>query len=496
MPSTIDDVIDGVSTSMAVKVPCRVATTGPITLSGEQTIDGVAVVTGNRVLVKDQADDTENGIYVASTTAWSRAKDFDGNRDVTEGTLVKVNNGTVGQGFWYVSTTGTITIGTSSIEFAQASSTLAVVSAFWQVVLQLSTAALSRAALSVYSISESVAAFVGLSGDQTIAGVKTFSSKPVLPATTPTGNEAASATFVASQVSVLPQGRLTLTTAVPVTTADVTAGTTIYYTPYQGNKVPIYDGSTLVATAFTELSQAISDATKSPAAVAADKVYDLFVWNDSGTLRCTRGPAWTNDTTRGYTLTMTNGVLLNTSTITNGPAALRGTYVGTIRSDSSSQINDSAAKRHVWNTYNRVTRSLQNALETANSWSYSTGTIRQANANAANQLDYVCGLAEDAVSAVVSCIWEDSGSAGTAAGLVFIGVDSTTTNSAQQMAAPVNAGANIRAVSTATYRGIPGIGRHYLAWLERGNTSATTTWYGDASNAAIYQSGISGTMRS
>lgn len=293
----------------------------------------------------------------------------------------------------------------------------------------------------------------------------------------------------------IPQGRVTLTTGVPVTTTAVTSATTVYYTPYQGDKVPIYNGTSFTATTFAELSQATTDSTKSPAAVAADKVYDLFVWDDSGTLRCTRGPAWTNDTTRGYTLTMTNGILLNTSTITNGPGALRGTYVGTIRSDSSSQINDSTAKRHVWNTYNRVTRAMQCALETANSWTYSTATYRQANANTANQLDYVCGLAEDQVDANVFATWADSGAADTATGIVGVGVDTTTSSSAQQMTTPTNPEANIVSLSTARYGGVPGVGRHYLAWLERGNTSGTTTWYGDKNAPTLFQSGISGTVR-
>ena len=101
-----------------------------------------------------------------------------------------------------------------------------------------------------------------------------------------------------------PGGRITLTSATPVMGSSVAGATTVYYTPYAGNIVPIYDGTNMIATVVAEVSQATTDSTKSPAAVAASKIYDLFVWNDSGTIRCTRGPAWTNATTRGYTLTM------------------------------------------------------------------------------------------------------------------------------------------------------------------------------------------------
>lgn len=107
----------GSPSSLAWKQPCRVATTASITLSGLQTIDGVALAEGDRVLVKNQSTASENGIYVAATTAWARATDFDGNRDVVRGTLVRVHSGSSAQGWYEVSTADPITIGTSNISF-------------------------------------------------------------------------------------------------------------------------------------------------------------------------------------------------------------------------------------------------------------------------------------------------------------------------------------------------------------------------------------------
>lgn len=119
MTSTLTERINGIQTSAAWKLPCRVATTANITLSGTQTIDGVAVVADDRVLVKDQTDTTENGIYLASATEWTRAEDFDGNRDVVTGTLIYVHSGTAGGEVVYVLTTsGDIVIGTSNITFS------------------------------------------------------------------------------------------------------------------------------------------------------------------------------------------------------------------------------------------------------------------------------------------------------------------------------------------------------------------------------------------
>jgi hypothetical protein len=107
----------GLTTSVAVKAPVRTASTANITLQGLQTVGGVSVVAGDRVLVKDQSDTTQNGIYTASTSTWLRAADFDGARDATHGTLVLANIDN-GQGLlWQLTTADPVTIGTSSIIF-------------------------------------------------------------------------------------------------------------------------------------------------------------------------------------------------------------------------------------------------------------------------------------------------------------------------------------------------------------------------------------------
>ncbi|MEO0449107.1 MAG: sialate O-acetylesterase [Pseudomonadota bacterium] len=74
--------------------PCRVATTTSITLSGTQTIDGISVVSGDRVLVKNQTNAAENGVWVASGSAWTRAVDLNGGEDIISGTVLVVTEGT------------------------------------------------------------------------------------------------------------------------------------------------------------------------------------------------------------------------------------------------------------------------------------------------------------------------------------------------------------------------------------------------------------------
>jgi len=67
--------VDTVAQGLDVKASVLVGTTANITLSGAQTIDGVSVVAGDRVLVKNQTTQADNGIYVAASGAWARSAD-------------------------------------------------------------------------------------------------------------------------------------------------------------------------------------------------------------------------------------------------------------------------------------------------------------------------------------------------------------------------------------------------------------------------------------
>ena len=103
-----------------IKAPVRAATTANITLTGEQTVDGVACVTDDRVLVKNQTTASENGIWVVDTGAWSRAKDFNGVYDAVNGTMIRVNEGTTNaDALFIVDTVDPFTIGTTSLSFSR-----------------------------------------------------------------------------------------------------------------------------------------------------------------------------------------------------------------------------------------------------------------------------------------------------------------------------------------------------------------------------------------
>lgn len=117
----------GYSGDAAIKLPCRVATNASITHYGLQTIDNIVIVDGDRVLDKDNSDQKLRGIWVASSSDWIRATDFDGSRDAVNGTLIIVNEGLLsGSSVYKLSSANPIIIGSSSLIFIfQSPATLA-----------------------------------------------------------------------------------------------------------------------------------------------------------------------------------------------------------------------------------------------------------------------------------------------------------------------------------------------------------------------------------
>jgi phage-related tail fiber protein len=100
----------------------NVATTANITLSGLQTIDGIAVTAGQRVLVKNQTTGTENGVYVAGTGAWTRATDLATGDDAAAISLFVQQGTTNGDyGFLCINNTGSATVGTDALTFTVSS---------------------------------------------------------------------------------------------------------------------------------------------------------------------------------------------------------------------------------------------------------------------------------------------------------------------------------------------------------------------------------------
>lgn len=112
----VDNAVVGIDWKASVKV----ATNSDITLSGEQTIDGVAVAVGDRVLVKSQSTPSENGVYEVKAGAWSRTSDADTGTELTASFAVFVEQGTVNaDSGWVLTTDGAVTVGTTALTFVQ-----------------------------------------------------------------------------------------------------------------------------------------------------------------------------------------------------------------------------------------------------------------------------------------------------------------------------------------------------------------------------------------
>lgn len=271
-------------------------------------------------------------------------------------------------------------------------------------------------------------------------------------------------------------GRLTLTTAVPITTADVTAATTLYWTPYKGGQCALYDGTYWTLRSFTELSIAVPATTS--------QMYDVWLYDSSGTLALEL-LAWTNDTTRATALTTQNGVYVKTGATTRR-------YLGSFRTTAvSGQTEDSKAKRYVWNFYNRTSR-LMERFEATASWAYTTAVFRQANGAAANQVDFVIGVADVLVEALLQASVANTNPAVTVS--VGLGLDSTTVLAADQLVASyASAVANVPFGMTAVLRTYPAIGRHVVTWLELSQATGTSTWSGVS--AGVFQCGIIGSVQ-
>lgn len=112
--------VDTVAQGLDLKESVKVATTGDITLSGTQTIDGIAVAADERVLVKDQSTGTENGIYLCKAGSWTRATDFAAGDDEA-GAFCFVEQGTVNgdAGFVCTNDAGSAVVGTDALSFTQ-----------------------------------------------------------------------------------------------------------------------------------------------------------------------------------------------------------------------------------------------------------------------------------------------------------------------------------------------------------------------------------------
>ena len=266
--------------------------------------------------------------------------------------------------------------------------------------------------------------------------------------------------------SYLPHGvndfRLTLVSGSPV--ADSNDTTTVYWTPYTGNRIGLYDGTRWKIHTTAEISLALGTMT-------SGIPYDVFVYDNAGT-KTLEKVAWTNTTTRATALVRQDGVWCKTGALTRR-------YVGTFYANTATETSDND-RRFLFNAVNRVPRWLKRSTTTDDV--YDSATIRQWSADTVNQLAFVIGLADQHIHVVCACKAKHSS---VGAGLSFgTALNSTTTIT------PFPSVINIMVADrnhsqTAADVYVPTLGYNYVSANQAGN-GATGTWNGFSMTGLVW----------
>lgn len=193
-------------------------------------------------------------------------------------------------------------------------------------------------------------------------------------------------------------GRLTVASGVPV--GNSATGTTLYFTPYLGNWIGLYDG-----TANWDLIPFVETSIAVPGSAG---VYDVYGYNNAGSLALEFSTAWTTtglgaatDGSRAVALSKQDGIYVKSTDTTRR-------YLGTIYS-ASGTCNDTPINRYVWNYYNRLQKTVI-GKDTTPSYQYGNQAWRLVNQNNNWTIYIVNGVAESTINVNVSLVFVLSGS--------------------------------------------------------------------------------------
>ena len=212
---------------------------------------------------------------------------------------------------------------------------------------------------------------------------------------------------------ISPGGRLTLTSATPVMSADVTAVSNVFYDTYKSKIIPI--NGALYEIASNELKLTL-DTTNH----IGGSIYDIFAISSNNLAKLVTGPAWTSNTARNLAIQLNNGIWVNSGTLTHAYnnavdygsiTANNGTYLGSVyctdNGQTSMQFNPTPiatganAFMALYNAYNREILNCISCDNTA-SWSYQSTTWRGTNGSANNRVTVIDGLGQSPVSGYLS----------------------------------------------------------------------------------------------
>jgi hypothetical protein len=267
----------------------------------------------------------------------------------------------------------------------------------------------------------------------------------------------------------IPGGRLTLSSTLPVTSAD-TSGSTLYYLPAVHNQIELWNGTSWQPATFDgTVSMAISGLT-------ALLPYDVFAYL-TGTVITLERLAWTNATTRATTLTLQDGRWCKTGDKTR-------LYLGTVAGSDATTLQDTKLQRFVWNLYNREPRPFR--ADWSGQWTYALQTWREHNATA-HRVGILLGQA--AVVEAQNMLYIASGAGG--GGCIGLALDQAGPTFTP--AGHYSEVFNINAQSTATIADRLAEGYHEIIGVEVCRFSATSTFYGSLASGGA-QGGIMGSF--
>ena len=301
-----------------------------------------------------------------------------------------------------------------------------------------------------------------------------------------------------------PQGYLTPVSGTPIITGDSVAATTIYYTPYVGILVPIYNGTSFVPTSIvSELQYTLTSS------LAASNIYDLYIFSLGGVATLGSGPSWSAGSggsitagacargtgVGGSALTRLQGILTNAVSMTirygNGTTtttvpANQATYVGSLYMDGTNgQVScyrsyGQSRKWGIWNAYNRVPLTMSCGDSTL-TWTYSSATVRPANNNTANSITTFTGLAEEQINATHTIAASTSAGSSWRFGIGFNSTTAFSGNWVQFFEATNFTGSAGNSSPMARLPISPALGINVLTQLEQSPQSASVIFAGSES---------------
>ena len=266
--------------------------------------------------------------------------------------------------------------------------------------------------------------------------------------------------------------RLTSVSGNPVPTTNQTAITTIYLTPYNGNQISLYNGTSWSTASFSEIALPL-------AGLLANTNYDIFVYDNAGSATL-EAVAWTDNITRAISLTTQDGIYVK-----SGDSTRR--YVGTIRTTSvAGQTEDTAKNRLLWNLYNQIIRKFYFVGNGSYVSNIGFGNWQPWLNDTSYTLSFVVGVSTNPVIVRFDGLHSVSGS-GTAA--IGLGFDGANPVQATNHTIGSNSTGTVLTVAAADFNRIVADGFHTLQAMQSPGSSSTT-FYGLVGSTISY--GVNG----